>query len=773
MSEPIMAELSPSSKQQMKDVGQTNNSSPSQGQEMKSEPLEEKRKELFKLAMRDEWEEVIKIYKAHPEVQDQRLTRAKGTTLHVAISAGKEDVALQLLAAMSNDNVEKILKTKTDTQLTPLHVAASHGMHRACWNMAERCSKLVTTERNRHGETALFTAVRHGKEEAFFALERWVQKVNRLPKDLRKRDVTHCRREKDGNTILHFAILGEYFGLANEIIELYPELVHYMNTGGESPLHYLAKKPSCFRSGTRFGLYNQLIYSCIFIGQHKKKFNYYKNYKSDELKEPTSNYQLLPETFDTFSDVFTLLKPLLEIATDMPEWIRIPKWIRRRRDKGDKEKSAAKAPINKSTCTTHEVKENGETEVDPRFPKIYEVGVAFFKVVMKVILVIMGIGLWRTHALERMKRKNTYALQLMNELVDNCKDWEYEKDGLDPHIPRSSDTVKLPDAPPQEENATTKESPDGKSKGEDGHQVNVYIKICKDEQKGEESTEPVKVLDVDEDEKNIVLLAVKYRQSHIYEFMLDRKIMKDSVFGKIDKNGNSALHLAAIFSQKLPWSIPGVALQMQWEIKWYKYVMQSMEPEIFHTYNDKGKTAQELFMDTHKELVKDAGDWLVKTSESCSVVAALIAGVAFASAATVPGGLNQSSGEPILSGETTFQVFAFSSLVALCFSVTSLIMFLTILTSRYQEEDFNKSLPTKLIVGLTSLFTSIAAMLVSFCAGDFFVVQKQLKFAAFPIYAVMLFPVSFFAIANFPLYVDLITATAAKLPERTQRMQTF
>ncbi|XP_073005742.1 uncharacterized protein [Typha latifolia] len=794
MSESNTAELSPSSKQQMKDVEQTNNQSPSRGQETKSDPLEETRKKLFKLAMQGKWEEVIKIYKADPEVQGERLTRAKGTTLHVAISAGKEDVAMRLLDAVQKENVEKILKTKNDTESTPMHVAASHGMHRACWKMAKCCPKLVTTERNRHGETPLFTAVRHGKKEAFFALEWSVQDVNPLTKDVR-RDVTHCRREKDGNNILHFAILGEYFGLANEIIGVYPELVNYVNTVGESPLHYLAKKPLCFKSGTRFGLYDQLIYSCIFIGQHERKFLEYKNQKNYQQKESKLDKQLLPETFNTFSHVFTLLKPLLQIATKMPGWIRIPEWIQRRCGKGDEENLA----------------ENSETVEDielpfRKFPEIYDVGVALFMAVMKVILVIMGIGLWRTHALERMKRKNIYALQLMNELVDNCKDWEYEKDGKNPHLPRSFDA--LPDTPPQEDNehsptkdvtATTKESSVGKNKGEDGHQVNVYVKICKDEQKGEESTKPVKatpvlvaakngitevvkkilktfpvaILDVDENDKNIVLLAVEYRQSHVYELMLKIETMKDSVFGKIDKDGNSALHLAAMLSQKLPWSIPGVALQMQWEIKWYKYVMQTVGSVISHTYNDKGQTAQELFIDNHKDLIKDAGDWLVKTSESCSVVAALIAGVAFASAATVPGGLNQSSGEPILSGDTTFQVFAFSSLVALCFSVTSLIMFLTILTSRYQEEDFNKSLPTKLLVGLTSLFTSIAAMLVSFCAGDFFVVQKQLKFAAFPIYAVMLLPVSFFAIAQLPLYVDLIKAIVAIVPERTQKMQTF
>ncbi|XP_073005903.1 uncharacterized protein [Typha latifolia] len=816
MSEPIMAE------QQMKDVGQKNNSSPSQGQEMKSEPLEEKRKELFKLAMRDEWEEVIKIYKTYPEVQDQRLTRAKGTTLHVAISADKEDVALGLLAVVSKDNVKKILETKNDTQSTPLHVAASHGMHRACWNMAKCCPELVMTERNRHGETPLFTAVRHGKEDAFFALERWVQVVN---KNVR-RDVTHCRRTKDGNNILHFAILGEYFGLAIEISELYPELVNYVNYNGESPLHYLAKKPSCFKSGTRFGLYDQLIYSCIFIGQYERKFVKYINQKSHQPEKPKSDNQLLPETFNTFSQFSILLKTFLQIATKMREWIHIPKWIpkrcsktlidkstctphggdpessqdnsessqvtrmsewiripkwnRRRCEKSDEENSTAKAPIDKLTCTPHE-------DDQEFYQEIYDVGVAIFKVVMKVILFIMGIGLWRTQELERKKRMNTYALQLMNELINNCRAWEYEKE-----IERSSDADKLPDAPPPVDNeysatqdvtATTK---DGKGKGEDGHQVNVFIKIYKYEQKEDKSTEamkatpvlvaarngitemvekildtfPVAVLDVDENEKNIVLLAAEYRQIHIYKLMLNRDTMKDTVFRQIDKDGNNALYLTAKLNQIISWRVPGEALQMQFEIKWYKYVMKSLRHEFFNIQNYKGQTAQEVFTMEHKDLVKEASLWMFNTSQSCSLIAALIVGVAFTSATNVPGGTDQNSGLPILSGVVPFQIFVISSLVALCFSVASLFMFLTILTSRnYKQEDFERSLPLKLIFGFTSLFIAIVAMLISFCAGNFLEVKKELKYMAFAMYAIIFFPVSFSIVAQFPLYIKFLEAT--------------
>ena len=187
--------------------------------------------------------------------------------------------------------------------------------------------------------------------------------------------------------------------------------------------------------------------------------------------------------------------------------------------------------------------------------------------------------------------------------------------------------------------------------------------------------------------------------------------------------------------------------------------VESSKPENFFVrYNKEGKTPDEIFTNDHKDLVKSGGEWMTKTAESCSVVAALIATVAFATASTLPGGTN-GMGEPNLKSHPAFQVYAVMSLIALSFSVTSLVMFLAILTSRFTEKDFGEVLPWKLLIGLTSLFVSIASMLFSFCAGHFFVLKDSIKVAAFPVYAFTCIPVSLFAAAQFPLYLDLIRAT--------------
>ena len=81
---------------------------------------------------------------------------------------------------------------------------------------------------------------------------------------------------------------------------------------------------------------------------------------------------------------------------------------------------------------------------------------------------------------------------------------------------------------------------------------------------------PMAIHDETSEGKNIVLLAAEYRQTHVYELFGKRNLRKESMFQKLDKKGNSALHLAATLGEQKTGLIPGAALQMQWEIKWYE-----------------------------------------------------------------------------------------------------------------------------------------------------------------------------------------------------------
>ena len=124
-----------------------------------------------------------------------------------------------------------------------------------------------------------------------------------------------------------------------------------------------------------------------------------------------------------------------------------------------------------------------------------------------------------------------------------------------------------------------------------------------------------------------------------------------------------------------------------------------MPPHFHLRTNREGKNSLEIFTEQHEALVKDSSEWLNKISESCSVVGALVASVAFATSSSIPGGNNE-TGKQNYGSQPAFNVFAIASLMALFFSVTELIMFLAILTSRKLAQDFRRNLPLKLLLGL-------------------------------------------------------------------------
>jgi hypothetical protein len=81
---------------------------------------------------------------------------------------------------------------------------------------------------------------------------------------------------------------------------------------------------------------------------------------------------------------------------------------------------------------------------------------------------------------------------------------------------------------------------------------------------------PMAMWDQDKDEKNIVLLAVEHRQVNVYNLMLNEISTTNEALVKLDKKGNSVLHLAAMLGHNLPRSDSGAVIQMHWESNWLK-----------------------------------------------------------------------------------------------------------------------------------------------------------------------------------------------------------
>ncbi|CAJ1964216.1 unnamed protein product [Sphenostylis stenocarpa] len=245
--------------------------------------------------------------------------------------------------------------------------------------------------------------------------------------------------------------------------------------------------------------------------------------------------------------------------------------------------------------------------------------------------------------------------------------------------------------------------------------------------------------------QNVLLVAAKNKQVNVVQLL--RKNLEKNVFrsliSEMDNRENTVLHLAAgASSNETTWKSLATVMQMMWDIKWYQYISDLVPEEFIYIRNKDYKTAWEIYEAKHKDKAKECSENLKDLSNSGSVVAALIAGVSFATSSTVPGGTDK--GKPIFGGHPAFNVFATASLIGLVFSITALVMFLAILTSSKQAQDFRFSLPLKLSFGLSSLFASVVAMLVSFGAAQSFVLEEKSKIILLPVYATTLLPLALY-----------------------------
>ncbi|XP_060195687.1 uncharacterized protein LOC132624937 [Lycium barbarum] len=323
---------------------------------------------------------------------------------------------------------------------------------------------------------------------------------------------------------------------------------------------------------------------------------------------------------------------------------------------------------------------------------------------------------------------------------------------------------------------------------------------------------------VDKYNRTIFHVAVLYREEKVFSLIHHIGAIKDLIIQKVDDNQNNILHLAGKLGQpvykektgqiRVPRTNPlqeatpgvtespqqsassypdrvvesldqllqilkgeekimppsflkvsGAALQMQKEMLWFKEVEKIVPPSLLRKKNKEGKTPRQLFTEEHKQLLKEGERWMKDTANSCMIVAALIATIMFAAAFTIPGGNNSDIGTPILLKLNAFTAFVTSDAVALFSSIVSIIMFLSILTSRYAENDFLVSLPAKLLFGLTALFVSIVSMLVAFVATFFLVYNNHVAWEPKLITACAGVPVALFGCLQYKLWFDVAKST--------------
>ncbi|GER29004.1 ankyrin repeat-containing protein [Striga asiatica] len=264
----------------------------------------------------------------------------------------------------------------------------------------------------------------------------------------------------------------------------------------------------------------------------------------------------------------------------------------------------------------------------------------------------------------------------------------------------------------------------------------------------------------DEENHSIFHLAVMYRHEKIFKIVHAQSGQyKMCLSLLLDNARNNILHLVAHkpHQDRLDTST-GSFLKMQRELQWYKEVEKFVLPHARKSKNADGKTPLAIFNEQHRELAANETQWMMSMATSCTVAASLIATVAFAAAITVPGG-NDAGGLPTFADENAFVLFAVSDALALLSSVTTVLSFLSIFTSRYTVNDFLYELPNRLIVGLISLFLSVLSLMVAFGSTMYLVAARKNGLLLLPIVALACVPVTLFAFLQLPPLLNMISST--------------
>ncbi|KAI5438154.1 hypothetical protein KIW84_024047 [Lathyrus oleraceus] len=267
---------------------------------------------------------------------------------------------------------------------------------------------------------------------------------------------------------------------------------------------------------------------------------------------------------------------------------------------------------------------------------------------------------------------------------------------------------------------------------------------------------------VDSCHRGIFSHAVLHRKQNVFQLIHCLPGGKELFRYSIDKFGNNLLHLAAQLGPSSDRDTrPGAALQMQREIQWFKAVEKVVHPKFKEAKNGDGKKPYEILAESHEELVKDGEKWAKETATSFTIVGTLITTIMFAAAFTVPGG-NNGNGLPNFLHDKRFITFLIADAFSLFTSTTSVLIFIGILTSRYAERDFLRTLPGKLWFGLLFLVLSVCSMIVAFCAA-IDMILKGYKITRWliivPTMSLGSLPITFLVLSQLPLMYQIFHFT--------------
>ncbi|CAD5194418.1 unnamed protein product [Musa acuminata subsp. malaccensis] len=158
------------------------------------------------------------------------------------------------------------------------------------------------------------------------------------------------------------------------------------------------------------------------------------------------------------------------------------------------------------------------------------------------------------------------------------------------------------------------------------------------------------------------------------------------------------------------------AMQMQDELRWFETVRHMVPKELVNYQNERQKTAQEIFTESHQDMLKNCKDQLMEMGKTCS---SLVAAVVFASSFSIPGEKDPATGNPVYFNRLPFKIFSHAYVIGLSSAATSLVLFLSLVISPYKQQQFRRAIPAKYFFACLSFGVALMAFLVSFTCNIF------------------------------------------------------
>ncbi|KAI7738359.1 hypothetical protein M8C21_008422 [Ambrosia artemisiifolia] len=724
---------------------------------------------LYEASIKCNWKAAEAIFVKYPQMELERcsITENGETALHVAASAKGSNHVEEFVKKLVDKMQRGDLELQNNNHNTAFYLAAAAGNIKAVKVMLERNRTLLAIAGSNGTMMPLYTAALFGNEDV-------VKYLYNNSKKLRDDGWT----PKNRCWLLQKCVENDMFDVALEIVKTYPELI----TG--DVLGVLARKPEAFREPN--------------INIISRTINWGKDLYSKMLIANPEVDQELSGTPTPFPEVKSdIIKRIIKPAPEKKNALPLLKFIwediaKRPKNEIDKILRGSPDSIRQDTTTVsgwaiamqlqnliseHVAKMKEETEniitMHPSSTNQDTVKVEQARKLQKLIserLVNLQAETQKiTKGPNSMKQDNKSSsskkaqdLELQNIILDYIANTYDKTQKIVKTIRRIDqapllqnfifDQIEKLDKASQKISIELKPAKETYSSrvlfiaAEMGNTIFLVELIRK---------YPDLIWKVNDDNQTIFHIAIKHRHEGA---------MKDLITPLKDLKNNNMLHLVGkIAKQKRLEDVSGVALQMQRELLWFKEVKNMIPPSYRERVNEDGLTPHELFTKEHKDLVTHGEKWMKGTANQCMIVAALIATIVFAAAFTVPGGYDQSNdktnGIPVFHSKATFMVFVVADAISLFLSCASILIFLSILTSRYAEDDFLDSVPKKLISGLLTLFMSITTMTIAFGVSFFVLYHKGLLWMPILICAFGLLPVLLYIWLQYRLFADVIRST--------------